>query len=279
MDIKEQPPEEKEAKDVPNQLTENKESLITSEMNGNENSEKTQAATIWVDNSETELTEDEQIKMIDEMRQSELIEAIVEKAIKKSMEDMNEIVKKTVNEAVANNVQEDKGINHKKNILWLIWAIIIAIITWCVCLITNNSICLWFWFVVVLLYGVYGIRYCLTYMWPRSQDVFRGAILSSLLATSIGIFNPVVKHFMYGDVKENTSLTGVIIATSEPNNTKENIDFLGRMISTSSEPNVLKKEITPLWVGFIILFFIFIWTELWLDKRNKKKNDNKTKQE
>lgn len=46
MDIKEQPPEEKEAKDVPNQLTENKESLITSEMNGNENSEKTQAATI-----------------------------------------------------------------------------------------------------------------------------------------------------------------------------------------------------------------------------------------
>ena len=51
---------------------------------------------------------------------------------------------------------------------------------------------------------------------------------------------------MYGDVKENTSLTGVIIATSEPNNTKENIDFLGRMISTSSEPNVLKKEITPL---------------------------------
>ena len=67
--------------------------------------------------------------MIDEMRQSELIEAIVEKAIKKSMEDMNEIVKKTVNEAVANNVQEDKGINHKKNILWLIWAIIIAIIT------------------------------------------------------------------------------------------------------------------------------------------------------
>lgn len=52
--------------------------------------------------------------MIDEMRQSELIEAIVEKAIKKSMEDINEIVKKTVNEAVANNVQEDKGINHKK---------------------------------------------------------------------------------------------------------------------------------------------------------------------